>query len=147
MALPGRDAPQDVSISEEDAIRRTIAEAEAHQNDVEPFLALHTQAAAIVNIAGRRVLGKPAIKEAMSKALAGSLAQVLTKTEIEDIRFLRPDVALVSCIKHVSDQREPDATGAEAPALPSKGALTYVVTKEADTWRIASAQTTPVNVS
>ena len=42
----------DTTRADDDAIRHTIAEAERHQNDVEPFLALHTDDDVIVNIAG-----------------------------------------------------------------------------------------------
>ncbi len=61
-----------------------------------------------------------------------------TTAEIDDIRFPRPDVAIVSATKHVSDQRdttEPFAT---------EGRLTYVVVEEDGEWRVALAQTTPV---
>ncbi|MGC7099169.1 YybH family protein [Amycolatopsis lurida] len=125
-------------MTDTDAIRQTIANVEKHQNNTDEFIALHTADALIVNIAGRRVLGRDAIREAMERALATPLAKVLTKTEIVDIRFTTPDVALVSCVKHVSDERE------DGGELPAKGSLTYVVTREGDDWKIASAQTTPV---
>ncbi|WP_129665559.1 SgcJ/EcaC family oxidoreductase [Phytoactinopolyspora endophytica] len=137
-------APQ---AADEAAIRQLIAEAEKHQNDTEPFIALHTDNAIIVNIAGRRVLGKDAIHEAMKKALESPLAQVLTKIDIEDIRFARPDVAIVSCIKHVSDERDASLRADPAASVPSAGSLTYVVVNEAGAWRIASAQTTPIRTS
>ncbi|MGA6164145.1 YybH family protein [Amycolatopsis magusensis] len=121
-----------------EAIRQVIANAEKHQNDLEEFVALHTADALIVNIAGRRVLGRAAIREAMAQALATPLAKVLTKTEIVDIRFTTPDVALVSCVKQVFDERE------ESGGLPARGSLTYVVAREGDDWKIAFAQTTPV---
>ena len=120
------------------AIRDLIAAAERHQNDVEPFLALHTENAIIVNIAGIRLLGRDALREAMTRALSTRLANVLTTTEVLDIRFARPDVAIVSCVKHVRDENA-DASG----SLPSAGSLTYVVVKQAEGWRIALAQTTP----
>ncbi|UJW33098.1 SgcJ/EcaC family oxidoreductase [Saccharothrix sp. AJ9571] len=121
-----------------EAIRQTIANAEKHQNNLEEFVGLHTADALIVNIAGRRVLGREAIREAMAHALATPLAKVLTKTEIVDIRFTTPDVALVSCVKQVFDERE------EPGGLPARGSLTYVVAREGDDWKIALAQTTPV---
>lgn len=120
------------------AIRELIAAAERHQNEVEPFLALHTEDAVIVNIAGIRLLGRDALREAMTRALSTRLANVLTTTEVLDIRFARPDVAVVSCVKHVRDEN-PDSTG----SLPAAGSLTYVVVKQAEGWRIALAQTTP----
>ncbi len=121
------------------AIRGLIAEAETDQNDLERFTSLHTDETVIVNIAGRRVLGKADLRRAMSAALHSRLANVLTTTEVQDVRFLRPDVALVSCVKHVSDQN-PDVD----ENLPMAGSLTYVVLKQAEGWRIALAQTTPM---
>lgn len=121
-------------------IEETIAQAEMHQNDTDEFVALHTADAILVNIAGRRVLGRPDIERAMRAALATPLAKVRTRIEIVDTRFAHPDVAIVSCIKHVSDERDDRDTG-----LPTRGALTYVLVREADGWRIAAAQTTPIN--
>jgi uncharacterized protein (TIGR02246 family) len=121
------------------AIRQTVADAGKHQNDPDPFAALHTADAIIVNIAGRRVLGRDAIHEAMTKALATPLAQVRTTVEIEDISAATPDVAIVSCVKYVSDER-----AKPGPSLPTKGRLIYVLVREPDAWRIASAQTTPI---
>jgi uncharacterized protein (TIGR02246 family) len=123
------------------AIRATVADAVKYQSDTEPFVALHTADAIIVNIAGRRVLGRDRIHEAMAKALDSPLAQVLTTVEVEDIRFVTPDVAIVSCTKYVSDERD---TSLKASAVPGKGSLTYVMAKEDGAWRIAVAHTTPV---
>ena len=120
------------------AIREVIAAAGRFQNDVEPFLALHTEDAVIVNIAGIRVLGRQALREAMTRALETHLANVLTTIEVLDVRFATPDVAIVSCVKHVRDEN-PDSAG----ALPSRGSLTYVVVRRPEGWRIALAQTTP----
>jgi uncharacterized protein (TIGR02246 family) len=126
------------------AIRRTVADAEKYQIDPDPFVALHTADAIIVNIAGRRVFGRDSIYEAMKNALATPLAKVLTKTEIEDIRFASSDVAIVSCVKHVSDERDASPNTSRSARLPSKGALTYVMVKEQNAWRIAAALTTPI---
>lgn len=128
----------------EDAIRRLVAEAEKHQNDADRFIELHTGDTSIVNIAGRRVLGKDAFYRAMKEALESPLAKVLTRTEIEDVRFLGADVAIVGCIKHVLDQRDAATRADPSAGVPSVGRLTYVVVNEAGKWRIASAQTTPI---
>jgi uncharacterized protein (TIGR02246 family) len=128
---------------DDDAIRSTIASAERHQNDVEPFLALHTDATVIVNIAGRRILGRDALRTAMTAAVASPLADVTTTIDVLDVRLLRPDVALVSCVKHVTDGRSPAARADGADDLPAEGSLTYVLVRDDGTWRIALAQTTP----
>lgn len=123
------------------AVRQVIEDAGKYQSDLEQFVPLHTADVNIVNFGGRRVQGRETLRQAMAAALASPLADVVTRIEIEDIRFLRPDVALVACVKHVFDGRDVEQEG----SLPaSSGRLTYVLTEEADAWRIASAQTTPI---
>lgn len=107
-------------------------------SDVEPFLALHTPDTIIGNFGGRRVLGGGDLRRAMEAALASPFAQVTTTAAIDDIRFAHPDVAIVSCTKHVSDQRDTTET------LATEGRLTYVLVEEDGEWRVALAQTTPV---
>lgn len=119
-------------------IRQLVDRLQATQSDIEPFLALHTPAAVIVNFGGRRVLGKADIHRAMQAALTSPLAQVTTTAEVDDIRYVRPDVAVVSCTKHVSDHRDP------AHTVTTTGRLTYLVVEEGGEWRVALAQTTPV---
>jgi uncharacterized protein (TIGR02246 family) len=120
------------------AIRALVAAVDRHQSDVEEFVPLHHPDLVLVNIAGRRVLGREALRAAMTAGLKSPLAQVFTRLEVEDIRFIRPDVALVSCAKHISDERD------EGSALPTQGSLTFTVVREPDGWKIAVAQTTPI---
>jgi uncharacterized protein (TIGR02246 family) len=122
-----------------EAIQRLVADAQAKQSDVEPFLALHTDDTVVVNFGGRRVAGKDALREAMTAALASPLAKVTTTAEVHDIRFVRPDVAIVSATKYVTDNRR------QADTFASKGSMTYLVAREVNEgWRIALAQTTPI---
>lgn len=136
-------ARDETGLPSEDAARKEIIDlvtaAVRHQSDPEAFLALHTDNVVIVNIAGRRVLGRADLEVAMRRALASPLADVTTTVDIDDIRFLRHDVALVSCTKHVKDARpEPGET------LPPAGAMSYVLINSGDGWQIALAQTTPM---
>ena len=129
--------------SEEQDIRsiwKVVADTETFQNDLEQFTALLAEDVVIVNIAGRRVVGKAALYNAMKAALETPLAKVFTTTNVEDIRFLSRDVALVSCIKHISDQRSE-----RTARLSEKGSLTFALVRQQDTWLVASAQTTPIN--
>jgi len=119
-------------------LEQLVDRVQASQADVEPFLALHTSEAVIVNFGGRRVLGASELRSAMESALASPLADVATSAEVHDIRYLRSDVAIISCTKHVTDAR-PDGGD-----LASQGALTYVAVRDNHTWRIALAQTTPI---
>jgi len=140
-----KDAAGSSTGSDDAAVRQTVAAAERHQNDVEELIALHTADAVIVNIAGRRVSGRQAIDQAMRSALQSPLAKVLTRTEIEDVHLIRPDVAIVSCVKHISDERDPASKDSTGATLPSEGRLTYVIVKGQDIWQIALAQTTPIH--
>lgn len=119
------------------AIRGLVAALQATQSDTEPFLALHTAETIIVNAGGRRV-GRGKVRQVMESSLASPLAEVTTTTEIDDIRFVRPDVAIVSCTKHYSDERD------TTEKFPAKGNLTYVAVADHGEWRVALAQTTPV---
>jgi uncharacterized protein (TIGR02246 family) len=104
---------------------------------------LLTQDVVIVNIAGRRVRGWDNLYKAYKKALETPLVDVRTTHEVEDVRFLRPDVALVSCVKQVFDEREASSKEPNG-SLPQQASLTFVLVKEQGRWLIASAQTTPM---
>jgi uncharacterized protein (TIGR02246 family) len=121
-------------------IEQLVADAERFQSDVERFVDLLTDDYAVVNLMGRRVKGKAEAREAMERALDGALSQVITRHELTDISFIRPDVAVVSCVKHVSDNR--DGSSGDVAATAS---LTFVTVKDRAAWRIAFAQTTPVS--
>jgi uncharacterized protein (TIGR02246 family) len=133
-------------MSDRDAVAQLIAAAEENQSDVDGFLALHHPDVVIVNLAGRRVLGRDELRRAMTAALDSPLAKVLTRIEVADVRFPAPDVALVSARKHVSDQRDTD-TDTDADALPSTAEMTYTAVRTDIGWRIALAQTTPIRTA
>ncbi|MFQ6328004.1 SgcJ/EcaC family oxidoreductase [Nocardia sp. CWNU-33] len=121
------------------AIHTLVADAVKYQNDPDQFLPLHTSTVNIVNFGGRRVSGIGALSAAMTAALASPLAHVRTEIEVDDVHFIRDDVAIVACVKNVFDER------ADADALPaSAGRLTYVVVEQDGRWLIESAQTTPI---
>jgi uncharacterized protein (TIGR02246 family) len=125
------------------AIRAVVADADSLQSDAEGFAQLLTEDVALVNFGGRRVLGKDDVRQAMTEALKTPLADVYTKNEVVDVRFLRPDVALVSSVKQIFDERDPSAKDANAP-LSKQGSMTFVLVKERHNWLIALAQTTPI---
>jgi uncharacterized protein (TIGR02246 family) len=131
--------PSDVP--DEEAIRDLVSRAQDAQGDPETLLAMRAPDVVIVNLAGRRVLGRESFAAAMDAALASPLSKVRSTTAIVDLRIVMPDVAIVSCLKTVHDQRNPVDV---SRALPSTGALTYVVTRKAGEWQISLAQTTPI---
>jgi hypothetical protein len=86
------------------------------------------------------VIGKAALGAAMTEGLKTRLANVRTSNEVVDITFVDADMAVVSCLKRISDDN-PDA---QEGSIPTEASLTYVVTRSDDTWLIALAQTTPI---
>jgi uncharacterized protein (TIGR02246 family) len=126
-------------IADERAIRKLVADADALQSDVDGFTRLLADAVVIVNIAGIRIAGRSAFREAMSGALETSLAKVTTRSELEDITFVGPDTAVVSCVKYIFD-----GNAQETAEEPAKGSLSFVVVRQGDGWRIVLAQTTPI---
>ena len=127
-----------------EAIHQLVDAAERLQSDVDGFTALLTDDVVIVNFGGRRVRGRDAVRAAMEQALASPLADVTTTQQVDHLRFLRPDVALVECTKFVHDGRRADAVDGGQPGFADRGQLTFVVVEQDGTWLISSAQTTPV---
>jgi uncharacterized protein (TIGR02246 family) len=123
------------------AIRELVAASEALQGDVEGFSGLLARDVVLVNVAGRRVLGRETFRGAMREAMQSHLARVLTTTELVDMRFVRDDVAIVSCTKRIHNGND------VAGGLPAQGMLTYVFAREGAAWRIVLAQTTPAAVA
>jgi uncharacterized protein (TIGR02246 family) len=126
-----------------EAITRLVASAVTHQSDVAALMDLHTNDTIVVNFAGRRVLGRSTFRDAMRQALETPLANVFTTVQVDDVRFLRPDVAIASCTKTIRDERD-EAARSGAGSLPEVGTMSYVVVRDSDGWRIALAQTTPI---
>jgi uncharacterized protein (TIGR02246 family) len=121
-------------------IHRLVDAAVEHQSDVEPFLALHTDDIVLVNLAGRRVIGKAVLGTAMTEGLKTRKAKVMTHSEVVDITFIDSDTAVVSCLKHITDENR----DAQQGSIPAEASLTYVMKRKDARWMIALAQTTPI---
>jgi uncharacterized protein (TIGR02246 family) len=135
-----RTSEQDSNI---DAIRAIVAATDTYQDDADGFTRLLTEDVVLVNLAGRRVFGREALRHAMSEALQTPMADVRTRNELVDVRFPRPGVAVASCVKHVSDERDPSAKDSDA-SWSGRASLTLVLVEEQGGWQIALAQTTPI---
>ncbi|MEV0251740.1 SgcJ/EcaC family oxidoreductase [Nocardia sp. NPDC050712] len=133
------DATAVLSDADLAAIRDLVDLADRSQADAAVLPGLHTDDTRIVNFYGRRLFGRAAFEAAMGAALGQGLGQVRTSLEVLDIQALTVDTVLVSLIKTVHDER-PDAQ----PAPASSGAMSYVLVRTADGWKIGLAQTTPI---
>ncbi|WP_434599704.1 SgcJ/EcaC family oxidoreductase [Streptomyces sp. A5-4] len=129
------------SDSDKERIRELVALTQEAQIDPDVLPGLHTSNLVLINLAGRRLFDRETFASAMAEALSSPLKDVRTELEVNDIRFATPDVALVSLTKTVHDERSETAGSTE---LPLAGVMTYVMVRQGDHWRIALAQTTPI---
>lgn len=141
MSAYSRDMDTYPDSAELQEIREFIEAATDAQNDPDALLTLHLSGAVIVNIAGRRILGRADLDAAMRQALSSPLRDVRTTVELVDLRRIAPDVVLASCTKTVHDNRP--VTERHERAVPTTGAMTYLLVNTDAGWRIALAQTTP----
>jgi uncharacterized protein (TIGR02246 family) len=123
---------------DEAAVHALVAALDDAQSDVERFTALLVDDVRIVNVAGIRVQGREPLRALMTTALAGDLAHVTTRTEVDGLTFVTEDVAIVDAVKHIDDRRE----GAPERAHRT-GALTLTLVRTDTGWRVAALQTTP----
>jgi len=117
-------------------IRQLVADAERFQNDPDKFAQLLSEDAHLVNVAGYRVDGRNEIYNLMSAAAKTSLADIITRHELLEIKLIKDDVALAKCIKYIYIK--------EGNRLKedSRAVLTFLMIKNNGTWQIASAQNT-----
>lgn len=142
------DAAEDVAdiramlrLNYERPVRAVVAALDAASEDVDATCALLTEAATVVNVAGRRVEGREALRVAMTEALSTDLAHVSTTLQIDSIVFPSETVAIVRATKRITDSR---AGAAPSQPLPSAGILTITLVHAAGDWQVAAMQTTPL---
>jgi uncharacterized protein (TIGR02246 family) len=99
------------------------------------FATPFTEDADYVVINGNYIKGRAAIEQGHQRIFDTVYKDTTLTLEIKQIRFLRPDIAVV----HVSGHREGPAKE------PAQGAMiTMVMTKEKQGWKIAAFQNTAV---
>jgi uncharacterized protein (TIGR02246 family) len=129
-----------VSVSDIEEIKQVIADVERgfNTNDAALMNKHLAQDAAVVTAMGVRVVGLDEIMTSSEQGLAGPLRDQYARYEVRDVRFLRPDVALV--------HKEAYAITADGEPIDLDHAMSalYVLTKEDGRWQIAARQNTLV---
>lgn len=125
--------------ADEAAIRANVKQMETGWNTksgalfAKPF----AEDADFVNLLGMYTKGRSVIEKGHQQILDTLFKNSTVKLSVKQIRFLRPDVALV----HVSGRNKVQQ-GEETRELD--GIATLVMTKDKDQWKIASLQNTRV---
>jgi uncharacterized protein (TIGR02246 family) len=111
-----------------------------NSHDMAAFAALYAEDADFVNVLGVWLQGRAAIREHHA-AIHASRMKTSRLTALEtEVRFLRPDVALVHVHWELTGQIGPDGA-----ALPTRqGILSHVVAKTGGKWLITSSQNTDI---
>ena len=125
------------------SIRRVIGDIEAGFNTKDPDLSVEhfLGNASVVNAVGMRVSGWDALLEANRRGLTGPLEDEYASYVVDDILFLRGDVAIAHKRAWPTDR-----TGERLDSDPAMVAL-YVMVKERDRWWIAARANTLVSLS
>jgi uncharacterized protein (TIGR02246 family) len=123
-----------------EAIHQLIADIERsyNTNDAELGAARFAADALATTALGAEAAGREAIVAAHHAGYAGPLRDQFARYEVTDVRFPRPDVALVRKRATATDaEGTPLGVGHQMVAL-------YVLVREAGTWWIAARQNTLV---
>lgn len=127
-------------MSDIEEIKQVIADVERgfNANDAELMNRHLSPDAAVVSALGVRLVGLPEIMAVSEKGLAGPLRDQFARYEVRDVRFIRPDVALV--------HKEAFAVTAAGEPIDVEHAMNalYVMVKENGRWLVAARQNTLV---
>jgi uncharacterized protein (TIGR02246 family) len=127
-------------VSDIEEIKQVIADVERGFNSGDAALMNKhlAQDAAVVNAVGIRTVGLDAIMAASEAGLAGPLRDQYARYEVRDVRFVRPDVALV--------HKEAFAITADGDPIDLDHAMNalYVLVKEDGRWLVKARQNTLV---
>ncbi|GAA4674466.1 SgcJ/EcaC family oxidoreductase [Pseudonocardia yuanmonensis] len=120
------------------ALRQVIADVETglNTNDAELMTRHFAADAVAVGVNGRATAGLDALREVHTQAVRGFLKDQYARYEIDDVTFVRPDVALVRKLA-----RAVDAEGTPIDLDHTMSAL-YVLVREQGRWWIVARQNT-----
>ena len=109
--------------------------------DLESYRQLLTVDADIVSATGRKSVGRDALiaLSAEQKREPSYKDATITATEIDAVRLVTPDVALVDATYRMTGVRIP----ADAEARPVAGSILFVMVNQEGAWRIASIRALP----
>jgi uncharacterized protein (TIGR02246 family) len=105
---------------------------------MEAMAELFTEDADFVTVGGIRLKGRARIRDEHAKRHEMQFKESVMTVRSVDVRFLKPDVALVHVDWGMERDRDPDGTSRS----PRNGVMSWVVVRQRDEWRIASAHNT-----
>jgi uncharacterized protein (TIGR02246 family) len=140
VALVAEPVKKRVFNREEATIRRTATRfAETwNAHDMDAMSELFAEYADFVDVGGARLKGRARIRDGHAKRHEMQFKESVLTVRSVDVRFLKPDVALVHVEWGMERDRDPDGTS----RAPRNGVMSWVVVRQRDDWRIASSHNT-----
>ncbi|MDO9057712.1 MAG: SgcJ/EcaC family oxidoreductase [Bradyrhizobium sp.] len=113
--------------------------------DLKSYRQLLTEDADVVSATGRKSTGRDAViaLSAEQKRQPSYRDAIITATQIDAIRLVKPDVALVDATYRMTGVRIPD----DSWPKPVEGSILFVMVQQGDAWRIASIRALPPSQS
>ncbi|HEU0174997.1 MAG TPA: SgcJ/EcaC family oxidoreductase [Blastocatellia bacterium] len=123
-------ATTNVLTSDEDAIRKWISDYTVawNKHDARSLALLFREDADFVGGSGGIFRGRSQIERLMAEEFSAPLKEWKLTNAIEDIRFLKPDIAIVN------GTYEATGIGSNAQSVPLKGLYTVIMGKERGQW-------------
>lgn len=119
-----------------EAIMNALADA-WNVHNAKTYAALFTEESDFVNVMGLWMQGRSEIERGHAKVFATFLSESHLTIKDTQIKFLKPDVAILHTEWQIEGQKSPDGSH----SLQSTGVWTAVMVRE-DTWKIAALQNT-----
>ena len=107
-------------------------------HDMKALAELFTEDADFVNVAGMWWKGRAHIQTMHERSHAAKFKDTMLVETNTTVRMLRPDVAVLHFKWELSGELNPDGK----PAITRHGVMHIVAVKQANGWRIVSAQNT-----
>lgn len=114
-----------------------------NQHDMKALTALVAEDVDFVTVAGLWLKGRKEFEEQHTAIHAMRFKESVRTTTDVQVKFLRPDVAIVHVRGEIKGEKARDGT----PLQPRQGIFTRVVTKEGGKWLIKASQNTAISAA
>jgi uncharacterized protein (TIGR02246 family) len=112
-----------------------------NRHDMKALTALMAQDVDFISVTGTWLKGQKEFEEHHAARHAMQFKQSVWTTTDVQVKFLKPDVAIVHVSWGIKGDKGPDGT----PRQPRRGIFTWVVTKESGKWLIKASQNTNIS--
>ena len=111
-----------------------------NHHDMKALAALVAEDVDFITVSGTWLKGRKAFEEHHARLHAMQFKESVWATSEVQVKFLKPDVAIVHVSWGMRGDKDPDGT----PRQPRRGIFTQVITKERGKWLIKASQNTNI---